>query len=115
MKEFHNNYLDSRKIKRYGFGKDIFLNVCQSSCENGLIFRPNGNIEKCTISLGDKKNIVGKFDNKVEIYDVNKKWSDAKLSDKCLRCEELLTCMNLCCRKKYLIDGGDDCICVCEL
>lgn len=116
LRNFHNHFLDENKIQRYGKGKEVFSHICQSSCKNGLIFRPNGNIEKCTIALGHDKNIVGSFTERgqVDIGDENKIWCNSMLQDECYQCDDLLACMNLSCRKKIVIDGGNDYICVCK-
>lgn len=112
----HENYLDKIGMKRKRKEIEPFCNICYASCPNGFVFRPNGKIEKCTIALGHPKNQVGYVDlDKGIIIDQNKsyRWCHSELKKECYSCPEVLSCLNISCRKKVIVDGYDETKCLC--
>jgi uncharacterized protein len=93
---------------------DLFSGICYSSCKNGYIIRPDGRIEKCTIALDDPANLVGIVDvGKGFIIDeeANLKWCRSEIKTECLSCQNILSCMNLSCRKEVVLNGAVDGFC----
>ncbi len=87
-----------------------FSKICYANYPNSAVFRANGKIEKCTVCLDNPKNYIGYLDDKLGVQinsDINSEWSHFELESKCYRCPAVLTCMNLKCPKKLLIDGVD--------
>lgn len=110
----HNEYLDKIGQQHDALSDDPFSHICSASFPYGLIFNANGKIEKCTIALGDPKNVVGRIDSDIGVQideAANKKWYSFGLKDECYTCKEVLGCLNLCCRKKIIIDGETDSTC----
>ncbi len=111
--------LHEKSIKEAGLlleelSNEPFAHICTASFKNGYVFSANGNIEKCTIALGNPLNIVGKIDsiNGIMIDETqNRKWYSSRLKDECYKCSDLLSCLNLCCMKKIIIDGEKDTKC----
>ena len=104
----HNEYLDKIGLQHDALSAEPFSHICSASFPYGLIFNANGNIEKCTIALGEPKNVVGSIDSDagVQIDEAaNKKWCSFGLKNECYTCKDVLSCLNLCCRKKIIIDG----------
>lgn len=80
--------------------------ICYASFPNGFVFRANGNIEKCTISLGNEKNVVGKVDSNGQVIideGQNMQWSGTYTDTECYRCKSFLSCNNLMCPQKNII------------
>lgn len=98
--------------------KKPYSDICYSSFESGFVFRSNGKIQKCTVYLDNPLNTVGYVDEKegVIVYEnLNRKWHVSSLNKKCITCNELLSCINMCCRKKIVLDGQNEDQCVCDL
>lgn len=106
----HIDYL--RKIgMKCGNGKTgVLSHICYASYPNSMVFRASGKIEKCTTALDHPQNCIGYVDpNKGVIIDeeANHLWSDLKLNEECYHCGELLSCLNLHCRKPYVFKGEE--------
>lgn len=89
--EFPNIDLEKRKI---GITKSISidntLNLCYAAHNNSLVVMPNGNIKKCTVSLDNKVNCVGRLNNNGEIIFNNtiSRWDFSNLKLKILKCRK---------------------------
>ena len=114
LKASHEAYLDKIGMLRE-FKENIpFSNICFSSCPHGFIFRPNGKIEKCTIALNHPRNLIGSIDPINGVMIDNKKsqlWCLNELDTACYTCPDVLSCLNLCCRKSAVIDNQMDAVC----
>lgn len=100
-------YFDKIGLKYKKRSLDAFHNVCYASCFKGLIFRPNGSIEKCSISIGNVRNKVGIVDKEKGVIiddEKNAMWCTNDIPDICLTCKEVLSCLNICCKKDYVIN-----------
>ncbi len=112
----HELYLDKIGMKCEKKKTEPFCNICYASCANGFVFRPNGKIEKCTIALNHPKNQVGYIDpNRGIVLDQCKAyiWCHSELNEKCYTCPEVLSCLNISCRKKVVIDNYEEKACLC--
>ncbi|MDY6323744.1 MAG: radical SAM protein [Catonella sp.] len=102
----HKRYIEKLGLNMYN--KDVpFGDICYASYPNSCVFRADGYIEKCTVCLGDERNIIGRVhDGRVNIDDkeLNDKWCTNNLPEKCLTCKKVLSCLNLRCRRYTLID-----------
>ena len=112
----HESYLDKIGMRRERAGTTPFSNICASSCSHGFVFRADGKIEKCTIVLDHPKNLVGRVDPQAGVIldeDANRSWTSSELKPKCYTCPDVLSCLNICCRKTVLVDGRPDSVCLC--
>lgn len=115
-KELHEKYIDSIGLQRSDKEKKLFSDVCYSSCARGLVFRASGKIEKCTIALDNPKNAVGYVDPIEGVLideHANLLWSTADLKAECLTCPIVLSCLNIACRRKVIIDGQAESLPLC--
>lgn len=113
----HEEYLDRIGMARKDKETALLSNICYASCPNGFVFRSDGRIEKCTISLDNPKNLVGRIDpEKGVVLDemASQKWCTNNINPKCYTCAEVLSCLNICCRKGVVIDGKPEGVCICE-
>ncbi len=84
--------------------------ICYASYPHSMVFRADGKIEKCTVCLDHPKNCVGYVDSdKGVILDETKNqlWCHSALKPECRSCPDVLSCLNMQCRKKILVDGAD--------
>lgn len=112
--KIHENYIDSIKLCRLCDRKELFSRICYASFPFSYIFRPNGNVEKCTVALGNPKNIIGKNDKNKGIClqeSVNREWYISELLDQCYTCKDVLSCLNLSCKYEKIICGKKDQVC----
>lgn len=110
----HEDYLAVHGLQQYKCKNELFSGICYASCPYGLVFRPDGRIEKCTVALGHPKNLVGIVDpvRGVQIdTEANSQWCTSKLKPQCLTCDDILNCLNVCCRKGVVINGHTDGFC----
>ncbi len=101
-----DTYLDQIGMPREGSGDSIFSDICYASYPYGFVFRPNDQIEKCTIRLGHPRNQVGYVDpDKGVILDdaANRLWTANDLRPECGTCSEVLKCLNIVCREPAVI------------
>lgn len=113
----HEEYLDRIGLARKSKEKTLLSNICYASCPNGLVFRADGRIEKCTISLDNPKNLVGRVEPKDGVIldtVAARKWCSSVINPQCYTCADVLSCLNICCRKRVVIDGESEGICICE-
>lgn len=86
----------------------ILSQVCYASYPYGLVFRPDGKIVKCTVCLNHPKNLVGYVDPEKGVIldeEANLLWSAPQpLKSECKKCPDVLSCMNMACRKAQLVD-----------
>lgn len=117
IRTLHEEYLDKIGMPRKGKVKSAFSDVCYASCPRGFIFRADGKIEKCSIVLNHPKNQVGVIDTKngVVLDDVAcKHWCTSDFKTECLTCKDVLSCLNICCRKGIIVDGRTESVCLCS-
>lgn len=97
--EKHNSYAKEVGLSIEGEKELLFSNICHACYTNGMVIRSNGNIEKCTIALGNEKNIIGFIDeNKGIVCSKNgEEWVNNDIERHCLKCSKILTCFNLRC------------------
>lgn len=82
--------------------------ICYANYPHSMVFRANGKIEKCTVCLDHPKNLLGTVDPKKGIHldeEINRLWSDSEIKPECESCEDVLSCMNMQCRKRWIVDG----------
>ena len=117
LRKAHETYLDKIGMKREHKSKEPFCNICYSSCPYGFVFRPNGKIEKCTIAIDHPNNQVGYVDSEKGVIinkELSNRWCHSKINPECYTCDELLSCLNISCRKKIIVDGYSDKLCLCS-
>lgn len=77
--------------------------ICYAAMPKGFVVLPDGSIQKCTTTSfkedWQKVGVVTKSGFEID-DDKNKEWTYAPLTEKCLHCEELLTCMNMKCPRQ---------------
>lgn len=106
----HIEYLTRIGMKCSNTQKDnkLFGHVCYACRPNAVVFRCNGMIEKCTLSLGHPKNRLGWIDPKKGVVinsDINQLWGFSELKPECRSCPDLLQCMNLRCGRSRMISN----------
>lgn len=118
LQTVHEEYLDKIGMRREGKVKLPFSDICYASCPRGFIFRADGKVEKCSIALNHPKNQVGVIhaENGV-ILDESacKLWCTSDLKTECLTCNDVLSCLNICCRKVIIVDGRTESVCLCKM
>lgn len=90
----------------------IFGKICPASYPNSLVFRANGRIEKCTVCLNRPENHLGDVIPDIGVVideKINQLWSTSDLKEKCLVCPDVLSCLNMQCRKPQIVGGSDEC------
>lgn len=107
LPKIHEDYVNQIGM-RYDSSEDsLFGRICYAAFPNGYIIRADGKIEKCSVALNHPQNLVGYIDsnNGVVIdHTKNKLWSDAKFKSECYICPDILSCLNLQCRRYALVD-----------
>lgn len=86
----------------------LLSGICYASYPHGFVFRSDGRIGKCTIALDHPKNLVGRVDWEKGVIlddDANRLWSTADLKQECCICPDVLSCLNMACKKHSIIDG----------
>ena len=113
LTKIHEDYLKQIGMK-YDSSEDLlFGRICYAAFPNGYIIRADGKIEKCSVALNHPQNLVGYIDpdNGVVIDNTkNKLWSYSELKSECYICPDILSCLNLQCRRYALVDK-QDCYC----
>ncbi|WP_270193516.1 hypothetical protein [Faecalibacterium prausnitzii] len=92
----------------------VFSRICYASYRYSMVFRAAGKIEKCTAALDHPQNLIGYVDSSKGVVlneNANYQWWHSTLQEKCFCRKELLTCFNMRCKKKTLIDGLADSTC----
>lgn len=110
----HNAYLVEHGLAVPTKENMLLSEVCYASCPNGYIFRADGRIEKCTIVLDHPKNLVGHVDLEKGVVidkDANLQWSTSSLKPQCLTCPDVLSCLNISCKRRVVIDGCSESFC----
>lgn len=91
----------------------IFGKICPASYPNSLVFRANGRIEKCTVCLNRPENHLGDVIPDIGVVideKINQLWSTSDLKEECLVCPDVLSCLNMQCRKPQIVGGCDECV-----
>lgn len=89
--------------------KTPLSSVCYASLKNSYIFRANGEIVKCSLGLDEDDNRVGCVKGDVCINEAkNKKWYMSRITDDCLQCFDILSCLNQKCPKS--LNKGEVCV-----
>lgn len=73
---FINNLARKMKIRTLNENKMVTKEVCYALYKNSYIFKPNGEIVKCSLDLDNPRNVVGKIEKGKIIIDEekNKRW-----------------------------------------
>ena len=74
-----------------------------------MVFRADGKIEKCTVALDHPKNLLGWVDPERGVVldgEINRLWSVSDLRPECNTCADVLSCLNMRCKKGVIIDGN---------
>lgn len=98
--------------------KNLLSQICYASYPHSMVFRSNGKIEKCTICLDHPKNLLGYVDSDEGIIlddSINRLWSESELKPECKKCRDVLSCLNMQCKKGMIIDGGSEFRCSCSV
>lgn len=106
----HIEYLKTIGMQCKNGVKRAFSRMCTASFPHSMVFRADGRIEKCTVSLNHPKNLLGYVDavSGIQIdQNINKLWSTSDLKSECYTCSDVLTCLNMQCRKPCVIDGQE--------
>jgi uncharacterized protein len=76
---------------------------CYAACDKNYVFGPNGEIQKCTVDLKNKDNLVGHLDasGNMNLNDKHPKWiyciADHRVQEKCKECKLYANCFaNVC-------------------
>lgn len=102
----HIAYLRKIDLQCKNLENSLFSNVCNASYPNSMIFRPNGNIEKCTICLGHPKNKIGYVDPEQGVTldkAAARMWGHNSLKSECFCCSNILSCLNAGCKRIQLL------------
>lgn len=81
--------------------------VCYASLKNSYIFRPDGEIIKCSIDLDHGSNQIGYIDSRLGVIideSKNKKWYATKLNSNCYKCDSLIQCLNKSCPRSHVLN-----------
>lgn len=106
----HIDYLYSIGFKTKKKNNGLFSKVCYASFPNSMVFRSDGKIEKCTVALDSPENYIGFVDSQKGVLidkKANAKWTCYTLEAQCYSCKDVLSCFNLSCKKRQLIDNID--------
>lgn len=104
----HIDYLQQIGMRCENEQKGLFSQICYASYPNSMVFRSDGRIEKCTVCLNHPQNQVGYIDEDGHVIideTRNSLWCKAELKKECYQCKDVLTCLNLQCKKRFLTDG----------
>lgn len=110
----HIGYLEKIGMRHNNGSKGPFSKICNASYPHGMVFRPSGKIEKCTVCLDHPKNRLGVVDpEKGIILDpaVNALWSSFDLKLECFTCPDALSCCNMKCKMQSIINGREESSC----
>lgn len=110
----HIDYLHQIDMPCFDDEDCILSKVCYASYPHGFVFRANGKIEKCTTAFDHPKNQVGYVDpgNGVVLdEEANQIWCPSTLKPDCYKCADILSCLNLQCRKQIVINRQKDSMC----
>ena len=110
----HINYLNQIGLQCGNERRDYLSQICCAGYPHSLVFRANAKIVKCTLCLDHPKNSIGIVDpDKGVLLDnaANSKWTHSKLNSECLKCSDVLSCLNLQCRRQVVIDGIEHSTC----
>lgn len=82
------------------------IDTCYANCKNSFVFRPNGSIVKCTVSLNEEWNQIGEYSKEAYQFDSN---TNDKLvrhvqKDTCNYCTNIIDCEKTTCLKQLFID-----------
>lgn len=104
----HIEYLKKIGMKCTNGRKGVFAKICYACYPNSMVFRADGRIEKCTVALNHPLNALGFVHPEKGVVlnpEINKLWSSSKLKHECYTCPEVLSCLNLRCKKRCIVDG----------
>lgn len=108
----HVDYLNRIGFQTVNGKRDIFSKICYANYPNSMVVRADGRIEKCTVCLNKKQNLIGKINECDGSLTIDTKkndlWTKGELQDKCLSCKYVLSCLNMHCRKNHLINGKNE-------
>lgn len=105
----HIAYLDHIGLQHTNQIQGIFSGICYASYPHSMVFRADGKIEKCTVALDHPKNLLGWVDPERGVVldgEINRLWSVSDLRPECNTCADVLSCLNMRCKKGVIIDGN---------
>ena len=108
LKYAHQAYIKKIGLTLYEQPNDLFSDICYASFPYGFVFRANGMIDKCTISLNAPENHIGRIDAMEGIIIDPKKskaWTEGQIHQKCYGCNRVLNCLNISCKKGAVVDN----------
>lgn len=82
--------------------------ICYAAYPNSYIFQADGKIGKCTVALKDEKNCIGQVEDSGIVLneELNREWCECNITTECVKCPDVLSCLNLQCGRKKVIEGG---------
>lgn len=104
--------------KKFGLLDDktnagTYSKMCYAAYPKGFVICADGTLQKCTTALYEDYNVVGKIiPGKGFVIDEkkNENWINSGLTEKCMVCENALSCNNLQCPKRILLKN-DNAVC----
>lgn len=109
----HINYAKKRfKLLDDEISYAPYSSMCYAAYPKGFVICTDGSLQKCTTALYEEYNMVGKvipgkgfqIDEKK-----NRIWTECNVSEKCLSCKKSLSCNNLQCPKRVVLNS--QCLC----
>lgn len=108
----HVSYLDKIGMPCQNHQTGLFSQVCYASYPHSVVFRADGRIGKCTVALDHPKNQLGWVDPERGVVintEMKRRWNISDLKPECRSCQNVLSCMNMRCKKSEIIDGNKLC------
>ena len=116
------NYCDSEELKHlneatakkynlntFSYDKISPISICYACCQNAYVFRPNGKIIKCTVSLDSEWNQIGKIDKDIHIdTQKNIAITNHSINENCIYCNNIIHCQHIRCLKEHFISKNCD-------
>lgn len=114
----HIDYLKRIGMQCANGRTEPFSKVCYACYPHSMTFRSDGRIEKCTVALDHPNNQFG-YVNASEGITLDKRindlWSHTELKSECYTCPDILSCLNMRCKKRAVVDGDAGSRCTSEL
>lgn len=110
----HVQYLKKIGMRCDNLEHHLLSNVCNAGYPHSMVFRADGKIEKCTICLDHSANQIGYIDwDKGVVLDnaAARRWYTTELKPECYRCVNMLSCLNVRCKRYQIVNGDNGDIC----
>lgn len=104
----HVDYVNKIGMQCENKQRDYLSQVCCAGYPHSMVFRSSGKIEKCTLCLDHPKNLIGLVDPVEGVIlnnSANQEWSHSELEHECIKCSDVLSCLNMQCRRRAVVDG----------